>query len=122
MRNKDYRPNVVTRPEPTGAVTRCRGVRPNNNNSKNNHMTLAEHFQPSTLHKLRQLDLYTNTDTPDVANRLDGEPVAADVAYTMTINEFKASNTNMLIIFERKAIIFLREGHLCIPYIFQRIL
>ena len=24
-----------------------------------------ERFQPSTLHKLRQLGLYTNTDTPD---------------------------------------------------------
>ena len=81
-RSKDYRPNVVTRPEPTGTVTRCRGVRLNNNNSKNNHVTLAEHFQPSTLHELRQLGLYTNTDTPDVANRLDGEAVAADVAYT----------------------------------------
>ena len=29
----------------------------------NNHATLAERFQPSTLHKLRQLGLYTNTDT-----------------------------------------------------------
>ena len=39
----------------------------------------------------------------------------------MTINEFKASNTNRLIIFERKAIIFLREEHLCV-HIFQRTL
>ena len=60
--NKIRRPNVVTRRaavEPTGAVTRYRKVRPNNNNNddnsinNNNHATLAELFQPSTLHKLR---------------------------------------------------------------------
>ena len=43
-----------------------------------------ERFQPSTLHKLRQLGIYTNTDTPDTAHQLDVEAVAAQVAYTMT--------------------------------------
>ena len=55
--------NVITRraaAEPTGPVTRYRGVRPNNNN----HATLAKHFQLNALHEL-QLGLYTNTDTPD---------------------------------------------------------
>ena len=59
-----HRPNVVTQraaAELTGAVTRYRGIRP----SHNNHAALAECFQPSTLHKLRQLGLYTNTDRPD---------------------------------------------------------
>ena len=49
-----------------------RGVRPNKNNnddgnniSNKNHATLAERFQPSTLHKLRQPSLFTNTDTPE---------------------------------------------------------
>ena len=75
IRNKIHRPNVVTRraaAELTGAVTRYRGVCPNKNNkndniniNNNNHATLAECFQPSTLHKLRQPSLYTNTDTPD---------------------------------------------------------
>ena len=62
--NRIHRPNVVTRraaAELTGAVTRYRGVCPNNNN----HAALAECFQPITLHKLRQLGLSTNTDTPD---------------------------------------------------------
>ena len=62
-----YRPNVVRRraaAELTGAVTRYRGVRPNNNNNA----ALAECFQPSTLHKLRQLGISTNTDTPDGNN------------------------------------------------------
>ena len=73
--NKIYRPNVVTRrtaAELTGTVTRYRGVRPNINNSddddiinNNNHAGLAERFQPSTPHKLQQLGIYTNTDTPD---------------------------------------------------------
>ena len=65
-----HRPNVVTRraaAELTGAVTRYRGVRPNNNNN-NKHAALAERFQPSTLHKLQQLGLYNNTDTPDTAH------------------------------------------------------
>ena len=70
-----HRPSVVTRraaAELTDAVTRYRGVRPNKNNNdddniinNNNHAALAERFQPSTLHKLRQLGLSTNTDTPD---------------------------------------------------------
>ena len=62
--NRIHRPNVVTRRaavELTGAITRYRGVHPNNNN----HAALAECFQPSTLHKLRQLGLSTNTDAPD---------------------------------------------------------
>ena len=62
---------------------------PNNNNSdnninNNNHAALAELFQPTTLHKLRQLDIFTTTDTPDTAHQLDAEAVAAEVAYTMT--------------------------------------
>ena len=69
------RPNVVTRraaAELTGAVTRYKAVRPNKNNNdddgiinNNNQAALAERFQPSTPHKLRQLGIYTNTDTPD---------------------------------------------------------
>ena len=91
--NRVYRTNVVTRraaAELTGAATRYRGVRPNINNNdnnninNNNHAALAELFQPSTLHKLRQLGLYTNTDTPDTAHHLDAEAVAAEVAYTIT--------------------------------------
>ena len=71
--NRIHRPNVVTRRaavELTGAVTRYRGVSPNknNNNDDNNHAALAECFQSSTLHKLRQLGLYTNTDTPNDNN------------------------------------------------------
>ena len=72
--NRIHRPNVVTRraaAELTGAVTRYRGVRPNEDNNdnddninNNNHAALAERFQPSTLHKLRQLGIYTITDTP----------------------------------------------------------
>ena len=76
--NRFHRPNVVTRraaAELTGAVTRYRGVRPNKNNNdddnninNNNHAALAECFQPSKLHKLRQLGLSTNTDTPNDKN------------------------------------------------------
>ena len=65
--NRIQRPNVVTRraaAELTGAVARYRGVRPN----ENNHAALAECFQPSTLHKLRQPGRYTNTVTPDDNN------------------------------------------------------
>ena len=76
--NRIHRPNVITRravPELTSAVTRYKGVRPNKNNNDdgdninrnnhNNHEALAERFQPSTLHKLRQLGIYTISDTPD---------------------------------------------------------
>ena len=73
--NRIHRPSVVTRRaavDLTGAVTCYRGERPNKNNNdddnninNNYHAALAECFQPSTLHKLRQLDLSTNTDTPD---------------------------------------------------------
>ena len=65
--NRIHRPNVVTRraaAELTGAVTRYRGVRPN----ENNHAALAECFQSSTLHKLRQPGRYTKTVTPDDNN------------------------------------------------------
>ena len=70
-----HRPNVVTRraaAELTCAVTRYKEARPNKNNNNddvnindNNHAALAERFQPNTLHKLRQLGIYTITDTPD---------------------------------------------------------
>ena len=73
--NRIHRPSVVTRraaAELTGAVIRYKGVRPNKNNNddddninNNNHAALAERFQPSTLHKLRQLGIYTITDAPD---------------------------------------------------------
>ena len=73
--NRIHRPNVVTwraAAELPGAVTRFKGEPPNKNNSdddgnikNNNHAALAERFQPSTLYKLRQLGLSTNTDTPD---------------------------------------------------------
>ena len=90
--NRVHRPNVVTRraaAELTGAATRYRGVRPNNNNdnnniNNNNHVALAELLQPSTLDKLRQLGLCTNTDMLDTAHQLDTEAVAAEVTYTMT--------------------------------------
>ena len=86
--NRIHRPSVVTRhaaAELTGAVTRYKGVRPNNDDDNiynNNHAALAERFQPSTLHKLRQLGRCTNTDTPDTAYQLDAEAVLAGVAYT----------------------------------------
>ena len=76
--NRIHRSNVVTRhaaPKLTRAVTRYRGVRRNKNNNNNgnnintnNNATVEERFQPSTLHKLRQLGLYTNTNTPDDNN------------------------------------------------------
>ena len=34
------------------------------------HAAPAERFQSSTLHELRQLRLYTNTDTPDIVHQL----------------------------------------------------
>ena len=41
-------------------------VTPDDNNIyNNNHAALAARFQPTTLHKLRQLGIYTNTDTLD---------------------------------------------------------
>ena len=39
--------------------------------------------QPSKVHKLQQLGLYTNTDTSDTAHQLPAEVVATEVAYTM---------------------------------------
>ena len=65
--NRVHRPNIVTwraAAELAGAAARCRGERPNSSNgdsntNNNNHADLAERFQPSTLHKLRQLGLYT---------------------------------------------------------------
>ena len=89
--NRIYRPNVVTRcavAEVTGAVTRYGGVHPNINN---NHAALAERFQPSTLHKLRRLNIYTNTDTPDTAHQLDAETVPVEVAYTRTNTQLSCS-------------------------------
>ena len=84
--NSIHRPNVVTQraaAELTGAVTRFRGVRANKNNNNDNNninnknlVALEEYFQPSTLHKLRQLDLSTNTDTPD-DNNINSENLAA---------------------------------------------
>ena len=84
--NRIHLLNVVTRraaAELTGVVTRYRGVRryKNNNNddsniNNNNHAALAECFQLSTLHKLRQLDLYTNTITPDDNNINNNNHVA----------------------------------------------
>ena len=52
-------------------------------NNKNNHATLADLFHRNTLHRLRQLGLYTNTDTPSTAHQLDAKAVIADVVYTM---------------------------------------
>ena len=98
--NRVHRPNTITRraaAELTGAATDYRGVRPdnnkndNNNFNNNNHAALAELFQPSTLHKLRQQGLYANTDTPDTAHRLDAEVVAAVVAYTITNTQSSCS-------------------------------
>ena len=76
--NRVHRPNVVRRhavAELTGAVTRYRGLRPNKNNKDDDkiinnkkHAALAECFQPSTLHKLRQLGLSTKKVTPDDNN------------------------------------------------------
>ena len=75
LNNRIHRPSVVTRraaAELTSAVTRYKGVRPNKNNNddddninNNNHAALTERCQPSTLPKLRQLGIYTITDTPD---------------------------------------------------------
>ena len=84
--NRVLWPNVITRcasAEPTGTVIRYKGVRPNNNHN-HNHAALTERFQSSTLHKLRQLRLYTNTDIPDTAHPLDDKAAAAEVTYTMT--------------------------------------
>ena len=82
--NRVHRPNVITRraaAELTGAVTRYKGVRPNKNNNDdddniNNNNHAAERFKPSTLHKLRQLGIYTITDTPD-DNDIDNNNHAA---------------------------------------------
>ena len=86
--NMILRLNVVTRREavePTGVVMRYKGVRPNSNkcSNNNNHAALVERFQPSTLHKLRQLSLHTNTNTPDTAHQLDAEAVATEVSNSM---------------------------------------
>ena len=85
--NSIPRPNVVTRRsavKSTRAVTLYGGVRLNNNNNNNNNLAaLVEYFQTSTLHELRQLGIYTNTDTPDIVHQLDAEAVAAEVAYTI---------------------------------------
>ena len=62
-----------------------------NNINNNNHAALAERFQPSTLHKLRQLDRFTNTDTPYTAQKLDAEAVPAEVDYTRTNTQLSCS-------------------------------
>ena len=83
--NRVHRPSIVTRraaAELTGAVTRYRGVHPNKNNNdddnmnNNNHAAMLECFQPSMLHKLRQLGLSTNTDMPD-DNNINNKNLAA---------------------------------------------
>ena len=84
--NRISRSNIITRRaavELIGAVNRYRGVRPNNNN---NLAALVERFQPSTLHNLRQLSLYANTDTPNTAHQLD-TVIAAEVVYTITTTQ-----------------------------------
>ena len=96
MRNNIiHRLNVVTRraaSELTGAFTRYRGVCLNyNNNNNNSHASLAECFQPSSLHRLRQLRPYTNTDTLDTAHQLDAEVFGAEVAYTRTNTQSSCS-------------------------------
>ena len=48
------------------------------------NVALGALFQPSTLHELRQLGLFTKMDTPDTAHQLNAEVVVAVVAYTMT--------------------------------------
>ena len=81
--NRIPRPNIVTwraTVELTRAIARYRAIRPNSSN----HVTLTDLFQPSSLHELRQLDLYTNTDTLNTAHQLDADVVATEVAYTMT--------------------------------------
>ena len=45
----------------------------------------------STLDKLQQLDLYTDTDTSDAAHQLDAEVVAAEVTYTITNTQASCS-------------------------------
>ena len=53
-------------------------------NDSNNHAVLVEHFQSSMLHKLQKLGLYTKMNTPNTANQLDAEAVAAEVTYIIT--------------------------------------
>ena len=55
-----------------------KGSTPQNNN--NNLAALAERFQSSMLHKLRQLGIYTDTDTPDTGHQLHGDAAVAEVA------------------------------------------
>ena len=66
------------------------GDTPQNNNNKN-HAALAEHIRPYALHKLQQLDIYTNTDTPDTTHQLDAEAAATEVSYTMTNTQLSCS-------------------------------
>ena len=101
LSNRIHRLNVVTRraaTELTDAITHYRGIRLNknnnsdgNNNNNNNPAALAERFQPSTLHKLRQQGIYTNTNTPDTAHQLDAEAFPAEVAYTRTNTQLSCS-------------------------------
>ena len=72
--NRIHRPNVVTRraaAKLTDVVTCYRGVHPNkNNNNDDNNSTMTttrlwRNISSRVLHKLRQLGISTNTDTPD---------------------------------------------------------
>ena len=85
--NRIPRPNVGTLNAamgPTGTFTRYSRVHSNSDNNRNNYVSLVEKVQPSTLHELRQLGFYTNTDTLDTAHQLDAEVVTAEVDHTMT--------------------------------------
>ena len=96
--NRVHRPNVVTRraaAEMTGVVTHYRGVRPMKNNNdddnninNNNRKALAERFQSSTLHKLRQLGPYTNTLTPD-DNSIDNHAALAERFQPSTLHKLR---------------------------------
>ena len=80
-KNRTPRPKVVTRGaaiEPIGAVTHYRDVRPNSN--KNNHVALAEPFQPSTLGCDNWVCFCTNTDMSDTAHQLGVKAVAGEAA------------------------------------------
>ena len=51
----------------------------------------GETFSAEYVHKLRQLGLFTNMDTPDTAHQLHAEAVAAEVAYTVTNTQPRCS-------------------------------
>ena len=95
--NGIHRPNVVTRRagmELTDMDTCARGVLPktlnnnkdDNNINNNNHAALAERIQPRTLHKMRQLGRYTNTDTPDDNNINNNHAALAERFQSRTLH------------------------------------